>query len=197
MSTRAFTTVAIAALALSACASIDSSPGGKRLASLHLFDAQSHPNFIVYVACSGEMKYETIQCATVSHAFHTWSHARNIHLDEIGPDDPLFSTGRPLGGASPAPSGEPYCVAIRFEPVIVPSMDTWSGTMGTMTSGTVPGRAGYLATLYVFSRASGALLRKLPLHAQVEMPEHADVTPTIKADAYAVIHRIDPAYPIP
>lgn len=163
------------------------------LASLQLFDAQSQPRFVAYLACDPRTSDEAVQCPTVSRVFNTWHNDRHVEVREIKTDDPLFKSGRPSISSGTA-SGRPYRLAIRYDPVVVPSFDRWSGTSGTMTSGFVPGRVGYEVTLYVFSTASDALVRKLTLHDQVEMPQSANVTPTIKAGAREVIGQIDPAF---
>lgn len=192
-----FVVIVIAGLSLSGCAGMGTkAPQDSGLASLQLFDAQSHPRFVAYLACDPRTSDEAVQCLTVSRAFDVWRNDRHVEIHEIEVDDPLFKSERP-STSSWTTTGKPYRLAIRYDPVVVPSFDRWSGTSGTMTSGFVPGRVGYEVTLYVFSTASDALVRKLTLHDQVEMPQSANVTPTIKAGAYEVIAQIDPAYSNP
>ena len=191
-----FAVIAFAALTLSGCAGMGTKAARDSLAPLQLFDAQSRPRFAVYLACGPRTSDEAVQCATVSRVFDAWHKDRRVEVREIGADDPLFSSGRPSADAGTA-TGKPLRLGIRYDPVVVPSFDRWSGTSGTMTSGFVPGRVGYEVTLYVFSTASGALVRKLTLHDQVAMPQYANVTPAIKAGAREVIRQIDPAYSNP
>lgn len=191
-----FAMLAIAALMLCGCAGMGAKSGRDGLASLQLFDAQSRPNFVAYLACFTRTVDEDPQCTTVTNAFYAWSNDRHVEMHVIDPDDSLFHTGRPSTNAASAstPSEKAYRLAIHFEPVVVPAFKTWGGTGGTQTSGFVPGKAGYEVTLYVFSTASGALVRKLTLHNRMEMPQHSNVTPAIKAGAYEVIKQIDPAF---
>jgi hypothetical protein len=53
---------------------------------------------------------------------------------------------------------------------------------------------GYTADIYVFDARSGALIGKSALHQRQNAPDRANVTTFIKADAYSVIARLDPAY---
>lgn len=177
-------------VALHGCAT---TPGKEDLASLQLFGADHAPNFTFYFACAGNSDDSTLQCETVRRAFDEWSEARHIASHRVGMDDPVFQTGRTVQAGQVA--GKPYVLAIRFEPIVTPGYHTWSGNAGTMNSGFIPGRVGYDARLVVFSAATGAVVKTLSPHHQQAMPQHTDVTPTMKDDVYGLIALVDPAYP--
>lgn len=177
-------------VALQGCAT---TPGKDNLASLQLFGADHAPNFTFYLACAGNSADSTLQCETVRRAFDEWSEARHMASHRVGMDDPVFQAGRAAQAGQVA--GKPYVLAIRFEPIVTPGYHTWSGTAGTMNSGFIPGRVGYEAKLVVFSTDTGAVVKSLSPHHQQAMPQHTDVTPTMKDDVYGLIALVDPAYP--
>lgn len=176
-------------VALQGCAT---TPGKDDLASLQLFGADYNPNFTFYFACAGNSDDSTLQCETVRRAFDAWSEDRHIASHRVGMDDPVFQTGRSARGGQAV--GKPYILAIRFEPIVTPGYQTWSGNAGTMNSGFVPGRVGYDAKLIVFSASTGAVVRTLSPHRQQQLPQHSNVTPAMKADVYGLIALMDPAY---
>jgi len=173
--------------ALQGCASMGGSGTNQDFSSLKLFGADGQPRFVLELACAGKTADQTVQCATVRHAFMQWSDGRHVEMRSIGMDDPLFS-----GNAAALGKGD-FRVAIQFEPDVIPSYDEWHGTQGNMSSGHVNGRVGYEATIYVFS-AAGTLMRKSPAREHVELPDRANVTPFIRAGAFDVIARLDPGY---
>lgn len=183
-------------LALPGCAASSASARAdqRKLAALQLFDGSAQPRFVAYLACSAETRDGTPQCRTVSNAFNAWANARNIALHMVEENDPAFQA-QPLPVSQSAPSGKLYRVAVRFTPVVTPSFDEWHGSNGNLSSGFVPGKVGYEATVDVFSAATGALLGTFSRHEHQDMPQHANVTPIIRADANALIEQIDPAYP--
>jgi len=183
-------------LTLPGCAASSASARAdqRKLASLQLFDGNAQPRFVAYLACSAETRDGIPQCRTVSNAFNTWASARNISLQLVEKNDPAFQT-QPLPVSQDAPSGKLYRVAVRFTPVVTPSFDEWHGSNGNLSSGFVAGKVGYEATVDVFSAATGALLETFSRHEHQDMPQHANVTPLMRADANALIEQIDPGYP--
>jgi hypothetical protein len=182
--------MALVALAtLQGCASMAGTGTSQDFSSLHLFGADGQPRFALDLACAGKTSDQTLQCTTVRRAFTAWSDARHVRMRSIEMDDPLFSN-------QAMPAGSELTVAIQFQPDVIPSYDEWHGSQGNMSSGHVNGRVGYEATVYVFS-AAGALLRKFPAREHVEIPDHTNVTPFIKAAASDVIARLDPGYARP
>jgi len=177
-------------VALQGCATTPA--GNGNLAALPLFGADSSAEFAFYFACAGNSDDSTFQCETVRRAFDAWSEDRHIASHRVGMDDPVFRSGRPADAGLAA--DKPYLLAVRFEPIVTPGYQTWSGTAGTMSSGFVPGRVGYDAKLIVFSTATGAVVKTLSPHHQQAMPQHTDVTPTMKADVHDLIALVDPAY---
>jgi len=185
----------LATLAMSGCAASRASARAdqRKLASLQLFGGDAQPRFVAYLACSAETRDGTPQCRTVSNAFDAWANARNISLHLVEKNDPAFQA-QPLPVSQNGPSGKLYRVAVRFTPVVTPSFDEWHGSNGNLSSGFVAGKVGYEATVDVFSAATGALLETFSRHEHQDMPQHANVTPIIRADAHALIEQIDPGY---
>jgi len=185
----------LATLAMSGCAASRASARAdqRKLASLQLFGGDAQPRFVAYLACSAETRDGTPQCRTVSNAFDAWANARNISLHLVEKNDPAFQA-QPLPVSQNGPSGKLYRVAVRFTPVVTPSFDEWHGSNGNLSSGFVAGKVGYEATVDVFSAATGALLETFSRHEHQDMPQHANVTPIIRADADALIEQIDPGY---
>lgn len=174
--------------ALQGCASSPTSTD-ESLSSLQLFGADAQPRFVADLACAGSSAQETNQCATVSNAFYAWANARHIRLHSTGRDEALFDAGHPSAEAMKL--SKPYRVAIHFQPFFAAS--ELAGTAGTY----VPGEAGYEATVYVFDATSGALIKKMNMRRRQEIPEQANVTPFIRADAEDVIARMDSGYSHP
>ncbi|MDE2271651.1 MAG: hypothetical protein KGJ94_06660 [Xanthomonadaceae bacterium] len=177
------------AVLLGACAGMSTESMPK---SLHLLDAKSDPDYGVLLACEGKDSDSTVQCETVREVFAQWSQARHVNVQRTDVDATPFKSGR--AALVPDTAMHRYTIAIDFEPIVIPSYNSWSGTAGTMTSGFVPGRVGYNAEVYVVSADTGTQLDKFSLHDQENMPQHADVTPTMKTEIYKVIARIDPGY---
>lgn len=177
-------------LLLQGCATAPAS-ANQGLASLKLFGSDSQPRFVAYLACSPKSQDSIPQCRTAENAFDAWATARGVRLQRVDKDDAIFRTGK---ASSKPHADKPYALAIEFEPEVVPSFDTWHGTWDGSSSGYIPGRAGYDATIYVFDAASGALLASTSMHDQQRMPPKGDVTPVIRADVRTMIRRIDPAF---
>ena len=177
------------AVLLGACTGMSTEPVPK---SLHLLAANSDPDYGVLLACAGKDSDSTVQCETVRQVFAQWGQARQVDVRQTDVDANLFKSGRaPL---VPKSAKHRYTVAVDFEPIVVPSYNSWSGTAGTMNSGFIPGRVGYNAKVYVFSAGTGKLLDKFSSHDQENLPQHADVTPAMKTEIYRVVARIDPGY---
>ncbi|HET9835412.1 MAG TPA: hypothetical protein VFP88_03580 [Rhodanobacteraceae bacterium] len=187
---RLLTLVALATL--QGCASMAGNGPDQNFSSLKLFGADGQPRFVVDLACAGKSDDSTMQCQTVHHVFYDWSQDRHVTLHHVGMDDAAFQTGRSASAQQTA--GKPYVLAIRFEPIVTPGYHSWSGNAGTQSSGFIPGRVGYEASVIVFSASTGAVVQKLSPHHQEQVPEHTNLTPAMKADVYSVIARIDPAY---
>ena len=172
---------ALAILAMQGCASTGASSRPDNLASLPLFGPGLQPDFVVYLACEGKSRDQTVQCETVRHAVYDWSSDRHIRVHQVEMDDPAFRSD----GSTIADNGSQlqarYRVAIQFRPDVIPSFDEWHGNQGNMSSGHVAGRAGYEATIFVFASTTGAQIEKLSLHEHKELPDHANVTPIIRA----------------
>lgn len=187
---RLLTLVALATL--QGCASMAGNAPDHGFSSLKLFSDDGQPRFVVDLACAGKSDDSTTQCQTVHHVFYDWSQDRHVTLHRVGMDDPVFQTGRHAGVGQAA--GQPYVLAIRFEPIVTPGYHSWSGNAGTQSSGFIPGRVGYEASVIVVSASTGAVVQELSPHHQEQVPEHTDLTPAMKSDVYSVIARIDPAY---
>lgn len=182
----------VAFATLQGCASMAGNGTNQDLSSLKLFGADGQPRFVLDLACAGNSDDSSLQCETVYRVFDEWRDDRHVTLHRVSIDDPVFQSGRsPVAGQA---ADKPYVLAIRFEPIVTPGYHTWSGNAGTQTSGFIPGRVGYDASMIVFSASTGAVLQKLSPHHQEQMPQYTDVTPTMKEGVYSVIARIDPAY---
>ena len=174
------------ALALQGCASSPTAANASdEMASLKLFDANSSPQFVVDLACSGRTAREARQCLTVSNAFYAWANARHIRLHAAQSSEASFG---PASSADAMRLGKAYRIAIGFQPFSTATV--LPGTGGDY----VPGEVGYTAEIDVFDARSGALVRKSALHQRQDVPDRANVTTFIKADAYSVIAGLDPAY---
>jgi hypothetical protein len=157
--------------------------GDADLSTLQLFgDAQ--PHFTVDLACSGASVEETRQCLTVSNEFYAWAGSRHIRLHSGGLDDPPVRGGTPVAGTP----DQPYRIVVRFQPYFQATM--LAGTAGTY----IPGEVGYRGAIQVIDTSSGQVLRDLPLQERQVVPDRVNISDFIRADADAVIAKIDPGY---
>lgn len=179
----------LVALSLQGCASspanVSATTGANDdLSSLKLFGPDHEPQFVADLACSARTARDSAQCLSVSNAFYAWANARHIRLhsaqtNEIRTDMPSASAVR---------LGKTYRVVIRFQPLSTATQ--LSGTGGTY----IPGTVGYKGSIDVFDARTGALIRQVPLRQRQDVPDQANVTTFIEADANSVIARLDPAY---
>lgn len=179
----------LVALSLQGCASspanVSATTGASNdLSSLKLFGPDHEPQFVADLACSARTARDSAQCLSVSNAFYAWANARHIRLhsaqtNEIRTDMPSASAVR---------LGKTYRVVIRFQPLSTATQ--LSGTGGTY----IPGTVGYKGSIDVFDARTGALIRQVPLRQRQDVPDQANVTTFIEADANSVIARLDPAY---
>lgn len=163
--------------------------------SVQLFEPDGQPRFTVDLTCAGLTSTDDLQCATVENAFSAWSADRHVTLREVDSSDPAAQAGGTANLLRAAPSGKPYLLLIRMEPLVEPSFRQTGNGVPMYGSSGHSGSIGYRAWIQIFSTATGALVGKLSPHRQLPMPDHVNITPAFKAEVYEVIRLIDPTYP--
>jgi len=194
MTKRWILVIVLLASALQGCSGLPAK-ADSGFSSVQLFEPGGQPRFTVDLTCAGLTSTDDLQCSTVENAFSTWSAVRHVTLREVDNSDPAVQAGDIATLLRAAPSGKPYLLLIRIEPLVEPSFRQAGNGVPMYGSSGHSGSIGYRAWIRIFSTATGALVGKSSPHHQLSMPDHVDITPAFKAEVYEVIRRIDPAYP--
>jgi hypothetical protein len=182
----------LAAMSLSSCVGTTAAipdQQQKSLQALQLFNPDASPRFSVDLACSE--KYGS--CATPENIFSNWARSNNISLHVIASGDAVLVTGRSGSGSQGAFR---YRITIQLEPVVMPSFDESGGVHGNMSSGYMPPKVGYTATLRVFEAASAKMLLEVHAHDQRIADDKTDASAYFRLEMEALINALGPAHPV-
>lgn len=182
-------TAILAAVALQGCAqtpAVLSKTQQQSLKSMQLFGKDASPRFTAYLACTSEDE----SCATVHKLFSEWADQRKVTLHLMDADDAIFKGGNV--SASKAVN-EPYRLAIKINPLLVPSFFQFRGGQYPV-GGYYPPRVGYRGAVYVLDARTGAILQELPVHHEITANPNDTANGYIQTVVGALLANIDPTY---
>lgn len=183
-------TAAICVAALSAGCASGPAAGDRAFDGLHLFSDSGSARFSFYYACSAPGPEARPLCVVPAKDFRQWAAARHVAIERLL-DDSAFApqSGPPRAELSLDESSLEYRVVVRFEPRMTASTSSENDGMG----GYFPGKAGYVANVYVYATGDARLLAQARLSHRSDTPYKADATPYVRAGAQAVLAALDRA----